>query len=182
MLKTILDLLWVVSSMSLYLLFFKISNISAEASVNILDDIQISKISIPSDYLAIVLIAFSSIMFLQISKKFIKANDTLEIKSIKVAEPTYIPVYVAYFVIAMSISSKETFIWISIILVLLIWATKMFYFNPILLLFRYHFYEIQDKKDTNMLLISKQSDLKGEHTFNRLHRLNNFTFLDLHGD
>jgi hypothetical protein len=182
MLKKLLDFFWIISSMSLYILFFKISNIRETTSINIFNNIEIFKISISTDYILIAIIALSSFILLPVYKKIITPNDTLKINSIKVAEPIYIPVYVAYFVIAMSITTIKTFCWITLILFLLIRATKMFYFNPILLLFGYHFYEAQDKNETCLLLISKKTDLKGEQDFQDLYRLNNFTFLDLKGD
>ncbi len=184
MLKTVFDFLWIISSMSPYLLFFKLSNIDAKEPINIFNNIQYGNTLLQTDYFVTAIVAFSSILFLQIYKwiEFKKANDSLTINSIKIAGPIYIPVYITYFVIAINISNLTTFIWVSIILFLLISTTKVFYFNPILLLFGYHFYEIQDTNDTCLLLISKKNDLKGKQSFEKLYRLNNFTFLDTKGD
>lgn len=174
MIKGFIDILWIITSMSFYFLFCKVSN----KALSLFGNAVIYGHSFSIDYLlisALILITFPLLYLYTIS---IKANDTLKVKSLKIAEPIYIPVYIGYFVIATSINDKAAFFIISAILILLIWRTKIFYFNPILFLFGYNFYEIQDDKETNMLLISKKSNLKGSKKFDKLHRLNNFVFLD----
>ena len=154
--KILIDILWVVTSMSLYLIFFKVSN----NTINFLDgNFDFWGQSVPKDWVLILMLIIITYPLLFVYTSFTKGNDTLDVKIIKIAEPLYIPVYIGYFVIATSISNVTTFYIISAMLILLIWKTN-FYFNPILFLFGYNFYEIEDEKETNMLLISKKTKLK----------------------
>lgn len=66
---------------------------------------------------------------------------------------------------------------------MLILKGKFSYFNPYLLFFGYHFYEVSIDTDGEkyakykLFLISKQK-IKYIKTYNNLIRLNDFTFLD----
>ncbi|EAH8791878.1 hypothetical protein EWP86_06355 [Campylobacter jejuni] len=101
---------------------------------------------------------------------------------IEIAEPKYIPIYIAYFVIAISIDDCKIFCFVFILIYLLILKGKFSYFNPYLL-FSYNFYEISINEDENkyakykVFLISNQK-IKNIKIHNNLIRLNDFTFLD----
>ncbi|AXL33236.1 hypothetical protein C3I17_06015 [Campylobacter jejuni] len=101
---------------------------------------------------------------------------------IEIAEPKYIPIYIAYFVIALSVDNWKNFCFIFILICLLILKGKFSYFNPYLL-FSYNFYEISINEDGNkyakykVFLISNQK-IKNIKIHNNLIRLNDFTFLD----
>lgn len=110
-------------------------------------------------------------------------SEQIECSEIEVAEPKYIPVYIAYFVISASIDDLLTFSIVFTLIYLLILKGKFSYFNPYLLFFGYHFYEVS--VDVNrekyakykLFLISKQK-IKYIKIHNNLIRLNDFTFLD----
>lgn len=104
---------------------------------------------------------------------------------IEIAEPKYVPIYIAYFVIALSIDKQNylLFFIIFIMIYLLILKGKFSFFNPYLLAMGYHFYEVeisqlQDKyAGYKIFLISKQK-IKNIKTHSNLIRLNDFTYLD----
>lgn len=110
-------------------------------------------------------------------------SEPMECSEVTIAEPKYIPVYIAYFVIAVSIDDLLIFGVIFTLIYLLILKGKFSYFNPYLLFFGYHFYEVsidsnQEKyAKYKLFLISKQK-IKYIKTHNNLIRLNDFTFLD----
>ena len=107
----------------------------------------------------------------------------MECSEVTIAEPKYIPVYIAYFVIAVSINNLLIFSVVFILIYLLILKGKFSYFNPYLIFLGYHFYEVsidsnQEKyAKYKLFLISKQA-IKDVKIHNELIRLNNFTFLD----
>lgn len=108
-------------------------------------------------------------------------NEQMECSEIEIAEPKYIPIYIAYFVISLSINKLIVFCLIFALIYLLVLKGKFSYFNPYLL-FSYHFYEIsintnQKCAKYKVFLISKQK-IKNITTCNNLIRLNDFTFLD----
>lgn len=110
-------------------------------------------------------------------------SESMECSDVEIAEPKYIPVYIAYFVIAVSIDDLLIFGVVFILIYLLILKGKFSYFNPYLLFFGYHFYEVSIDTDSEkyakykLFLISKQK-IKYIRIYNNLIRLNDFTFLD----
>lgn len=138
-------------------------------------------------HITIVIFIFSSILswlYIFLSKKNNKNNETMECVETEIAEPKYIPIYVAYFVIALSIKNNWLIFGIVFIMIyLLIIKGKFSYFNPYLLFFGYHFYEVQIKNNSKgnakykLFLISKNK-IKNIKNHNNLIRLNDFTYLD----
>ena len=109
-------------------------------------------------------------------------SEQMECNEIEIAEPKYIPIYITYFVIAVSINDLVIFCFVCILIYLLILKGKFSYFNPYIL-FSYHFYEVSISTNDNkyakykVFLISKQK-IKNIKTHNNLIRLNDFTYLD----
>ncbi|WP_158653592.1 hypothetical protein [Helicobacter salomonis] len=132
--------------------------------------------------------ALLSRLYICFVEKHIAPSDEMRaVEMVEVAEPKYIPVYIAYFVIAVSLENWFMFAVVFIIIYLLILKGKFSYFNPYLLFFGYHFYEISiDLNKTHgqnmyakfkVFLISKRT-LKEKMQYSKLIRLNDFVFLD----
>lgn len=191
MAKKLCDLFWIITSIILYIVLFLLyskdilQSKSKLPSINgyyILEREEIKDAYLLAIYLVIIGI-FLVWSLLKIYKHFIKANETFKAFSIKPAEPTYIPTYIGYFVLAISIESTSLFIIIGSILCYLLYKTKIFYFNPLLILWGYNYYEAEDQQGNSILLITKNKALKIStskgRSFENLIRLNNFTFLEL---
>lgn len=137
-------------------------------------------------YLGILMLLSSlliSYFFIRLCERYF-SGETMTCKAIEVAEPKYIPIYIAYFVISLSISDIPTFLVVFILIFFLILLGKFSYFNPYLLFMGYNFYEVEssssDSKDSvkyKIFLISKRK-IKTIKTYQKLIRLNDFTFLD----
>ncbi len=139
---------------------------------------------------AILLIAFllscSYIFFIKKTNKNTQ-HETMKCSEIEIAEPKYIPIYIAYFVIALSIPKIEYNGWIVFwvifaMIYFLILKGKFSSFNPYILFCGYNFYEVlietgKDRAKYKIFLISKQT-IKSFKNNNSLIRLNDFTFLD----
>lgn len=112
---------------------------------------------------------------------------------IEIAEPKFMPIYIAYFVISLSIDTGNwgTFWIIYFIIFLLILRCKFIFFNPFVL-WKWSFYEaeIQNKNNINCevtiknnnsanykIFIISKNDIKNIGKISNLIRLNNFTFL-----
>ncbi|WP_053944744.1 hypothetical protein [Helicobacter ailurogastricus] len=134
--------------------------------------------------------ALFSYFYMRLIEKHIPPSDKMRtVEMVEVAEPKYIPIYIAYFVIAVSFEhckEYKIFIVVFILIYLLILKGKFSYFNPYLLFFGYHFYEIsidlnkthgQNYAKFKVFLISKRT-LKEEMQYSKLIRLNDFVFLD----
>lgn len=110
-------------------------------------------------------------------------KDSIEggITEIKLANDSYMPVYLGFFFVALSIPDRDYITLVvvtTVLLVFLVFSQNLFY-NPLLLLFKYNFYHIKCG-DTSILLISKRRLKKAEGVaFQSLRRINDYTFLDM---
>ena len=171
--KSIFDIFWIFSSLAFYLFFYLITE---------LNNAYLIKIShkgfvFDGAYLILLFLVLLPFCTLYIFNKFIKEDENITIQTIRPAETNYIPTYIGYFVIATSINSACAFYIISLVIAVLIYFTKMFYFNPMLLFAGYQYYEVVDSNGANIVLITKIKDIKIATKLQKLKRLNNYTFI-----
>ena len=105
------------------------------------------------------------------------------ISSISVIEPAndaFLPSYLGYFFVALSVPNFELFLVVFGIICIFIFHSRISYFNPIFFLFGFNFYYIITNKSAKVLLIT-QKQLKDPRNvaFNNLKRINNYTFVDV---
>lgn len=121
-------------------------------------------------------------LFLYWVTNTLRTVDTLDAKEIKSIESVAMPTYIGLFVIALELTDNPLHEATAVLgLLLILWGffERVFYFNPIWLIFGYRFYEVKSNRSNTFTLITKQSDLKGEKRFVNLRRLNNYTFLEV---
>lgn len=111
-----------------------------------------------------------------LGKDDFKAGDAA---SIEHANNSFLPSYLGYFFVALSIGSWETLWFVYAVLFVFTFLSQALYFNPLFLLFGYEFYNIKTKNGTAIFLISrkrykKPDDVKIPLAF----RINNYTFLE----
>lgn len=106
-------------------------------------------------------------------------NDKPAIEEIEQANNAYLPSYLGYFFVALSISHCETLIFIFAILFLFTFLSQTLYFNPLFLIFGYHFYYMTTENNIKIFLITRKK-LKdpSKLVFPELKRINDFTFID----
>lgn len=114
------------------------------------------------------------------------ANDSIEaeegnspIKEIEQANNAYLPSYLGYFFVALSVPYCDTLIFVFAILFLFTFLSQTLYFNPLFLFFGYHFYYLTTETNIKIFLITKKK-LKdpSKLDFPALKRINDFTFMD----
>lgn len=107
----------------------------------------------------------------------IKVSKVIEVEQ---ANNAFLPSYLGYFFVALSIPYFETLVFIFMILFLFTFYSQTLYFNPLFLLFGYHFYYLTTVNKTKVFMITKKS-LKNPNDINlpELRRINDFTFIDL---
>lgn len=171
--KGIFDIFWILSSLAFYLFFYLIT----EPSNDYLIRISHKGFVFDGAYLILLFLVLLPFFILYIFNKYIKEDENIKIQTIRPAEVNYIPTYIGYFVIATSVNSAFAFYMISLIIAILIYYTKMFYFNPILLFVGYQYYEVVDSNGTNIVLITRIKDIKIATKLQNLKRLNNYTFI-----
>lgn len=106
--------------------------------------------------LLLVLISFLSLIFI---RKFL--DETLleksTIKSIEHANDFYLPVYLGYAFIAVSLPTLTALLLFFILMLIILSRTSIFYFNPIFLILGYKFYFVTHTDGSKILVITKNN-------------------------
>jgi hypothetical protein len=110
-------------------------------------------------------------------------TDTIDAGSISVIEPAndaFLPSYLGYFFVALSVPNIEVFLYVFGIICVFIFYSRISYFNPIFFLFGFNFYYIVNNKNIKVLLITQRQLKEPKNAvFNKLKRINNYTFMDM---
>ncbi|MEN2720416.1 hypothetical protein ABC895_09525 [Capnocytophaga sputigena] len=105
--------------------------------------------------------------------------DKSSIIEVENANNAFLPSYLGYFFVALSVTNFNTLIFIFVILFIFTFLSQTLYFNPLFLLFGYHFYNISTKNKAKIFIISKNEIIKPDDVeFSELKRINTFTFID----
>ncbi len=106
-------------------------------------------------------------------------NGESVIHEVELANNAYLPSYLGYFFVALSIDNCGTMIFIFFIIFTFTYLSQSLYFNPILLILGYHFYYLTTITNIKIFMISRRNykNPKSLH-FLHLKRINNFTFID----
>ncbi len=110
-------------------------------------------------------------------------TDTMEKGSITVIEPAndaFLPSYLGYFFVALSVPNIEVFLYVFGIICVFVFYSRISFFNPTFFLFGFHFYYIVNNKNIKLLLITRRQLKEPESaSFDNLKRINNYTFMDM---
>jgi hypothetical protein len=110
-------------------------------------------------------------------------KDTLEsssVNEIELANNNFLPTYLGYFFVSLGINDIHTLIVVFLMIYVFTYLSQTLYFNPIFLVFGYHFYFIKTNRNVKIFLITKRKiKIPGEDSFKKLKRINNYTFIDL---
>ena len=79
-----------------------------------------------------------------------------ETETIEHANNSFLPSYLGYFFVALSISDWQALIFVYGILFVFTFLSQALYFNPIFLLFGYEFYNVKTQSGTTIFLISRE--------------------------
>ena len=111
-----------------------------------------------------------------------KASIERGIQQISIATDGYITTFLGLFFVALSTPAKDgtTFWVVFIILNVFIYNSQTIFFNPLLCLFGYNFYEIHTDIGTRVYVITQEKNIKGTSglEFPQLRKINEFTYLD----
>ena len=125
----------------------------------------------------IILTALSFLIAIRLPKDSLKSNS---IKEIELANNNFLPTYLGYFFVSLGVNDVPTLVVVFLIIYIFTFLSQTLYFNPIFLLFGYHFYFIKTSGNVKIFLITKkQLKTPGENGFENLRRINNYTFIEL---
>lgn len=101
------------------------------------------------------------------------------IKEIEQANNAFLPSYLGYFFVALSVPYYDTLIFIFLILFVFTFLSQTLYFNPLFLFFKYHFYYLTTTNNIKIFVITyKNLKDPAKLEFTDLRRINNFTYID----
>jgi len=101
------------------------------------------------------------------------------VSSIEHANNSFLPSYLGYFFVALSINNWETLGFVYIVLFIFTFLSQALYFNPLFLMFGYEFYNVTTKNGTAIFLISKNNYKNPEKVdIPMAYRINNYTFIE----
>lgn len=102
-----------------------------------------------------------------------------EVASIEHANNSFLPSYLGYFFVALSIGNWETLAFVYAVLFAFTFLSQALYFNPLFLIFGYEFYNITTKNGTAIFLISRHKYKKPDEVIiSTVLRINNYTFIE----
>lgn len=120
-----------------------------------------------------------SIISLLLTKQF--GKETLsDCAEISLADGEFLPVYLGYFFVSVGVTEGLTMLIVFVIVFIFTFLSQTQYFNPIFLLFGYHYYHITTKNGTKIFVIKKGSVARkaSEISIENLRRINDTTFIE----
>ncbi len=109
------------------------------------------------------------------SDPFKKGN----VVSIEHANNSFLPSYLGYFFVAVSINNNETLLFVYGVLFVFTFLSQALYFNPLFLIFGFEFYNITTKNGAVIFLISRHKYKTPEEIeIPKAFRINNYTFIE----
>lgn len=129
-------------------------------------------------YLLVPIILTGLSIFLSrfLGKDDFKAGQTVAIEH---ANNSFLPSYLGYFFVALSVTNWETLGFVYSVLFVFTFLSQALYFNPLFLLFGFEFYNVTTKSGSVIFLISREHyKTPDEIDIPKAYRINNYTFIE----
>ncbi|MGA4445855.1 hypothetical protein ACPA0O_01030 [Ectopseudomonas chengduensis] len=95
------------------------------------------------------------------------------------ANNSFLPSYLGYFFVALSIPDVDVLIFVYTLLFLFTYLSQALYFNPLFLVFGFQFYNIKTLNGAELFLISKKSyKIPKEIGVSSCHSINDYTLME----
>lgn len=106
--------------------------------------------------------------------------QSCNIKEIESADGVFIPTYLAYIFVGLSVKGLTELLFCYTILVVICFVAQIYLFNPAFYLLGYKFYFVTNSIDKKLLIMTKKKILFNETAdFPRLYRINDYTYVEL---
>ena len=138
--------------------------------------------NIPSQVTALILLLIPVILsFITVLlSKFLGEESSVECIEFSLADGEFLPIYLGYFFISVGVSDHFTMLVVYLIVFIFTFISKTQYFNPIFLLFGYHYYHILTTNGTRIFVIRRGKVFRNikDLSFRNLRRINDTTFIE----
>ena len=108
-------------------------------------------------------------------------GDSIEgnVMPVELVNDTYLPIYLGYFFIALSINELYILLVMFVVLLLLSVFSLSAYFNPLFSIYGYNIYKINKENGISVFVICKKKKSIDEYKkFTNLRRINDFTYIE----
>jgi len=141
--------------------------------------------SIPHWWMAAILLMFPvclTLISIFISK-WLEKDAIGNAKECELADNEFLPVYLGYFFVALSINDCFTMVVVYAIVFVFTWLTQALYFNPLFLLFGYHFYHVTTQHGTRVFVAVRGKVVRNVRNIDlsNLRRVNDMTYIAAKG-
>ena len=124
----------------------------------------------------IALTGISILMSPKLGSDVFKLGDITHIEH---ANNSFLPSYLGYFFVALSVGDCETLLFVYSLLFVFTFLSQALYFNPLFLVFGFEFYNITTKNGAAIFLISrKKYKTPSDIEISKAYRINNYTFIE----
>ena len=112
--------------------------------------------------------------------KFLSKDSLKECEEFSLADNEFLPTYLGYFFLSTGISEDYTMILVYLIVFVFTYLSHTQYFNPMYLLFGYHYYHILTSQGTRIFVIARGKVIRSKDSisFNNLRRVNDTTYIE----
>lgn len=112
--------------------------------------------------------------------KLIEQEELVKCQEFGLADNEFLPTYLGYFFVSLSVGNDITMAVMYIIVFIFTFLSQTQYFNPIFLLFGYHYYHILTPNGSRVFVITHGPVIRNkEHiNFKNLRRINDTTYIE----
>lgn len=109
-----------------------------------------------------------------------KEEQLAKAKLIELNDNTYVPTYLGYFFVGMSVDNFASMVVFYLIIFVFTFFSGIEYFNPIFLFMGYHIYKVEsDMGVQNIIILKTKNVIRRSNELNnlKLYRINNLTYI-----
>lgn len=131
--------------------------------------------------IAALVISGLTIATIQLSRLSYVETPITTCEECELVDGQFLPIYLGYFFVSLSVPTIPVMRLVFTIVFIFTFLAGTHIFNPLLLLFGYHFYHLRIDEETNIFLIKWGKPVKNTSAINALHvrSINNTTFIDI---
>lgn len=108
------------------------------------------------------------------------SSEKSRFKELKIASYNFLPSYLGYFFVSLSVYELDVFIFVYIIVLVFTFLSDSLYFNPFFLILGYSFYFVKTNMDVEALLITKKKlKLPNDYGTRAVRIINDRTWIDI---
>ncbi len=106
--------------------------------------------------------------------------QSTNIKGIESADSTFVPMYLAYVFVGVSIQNEISLILCYLLIAIICFFAQNYYFNPLFYILGYRYYFVINSADKKLLIMTKKHIYLGQEIdFANLKRLNDYSYVDI---